>query len=183
MAQFDACVDYVLKHEGGLSEEKADPGGITNMGISLRFLRELDSDTLKRVGIFSEVSDQTIRDLTKDQAEKIYYSEFWNKGPFDKIMNFIIGKYIFDMAVNHGISQATRLVQRACCSAQKMKDYIKDDALFGAKTVSAVNQASFMLIPALISERTGYMRQLVAVNPKLEVELEGWLTRAFDVSY
>lgn len=183
MAQFESCVQYVLKHEGLLSEDKADPGGITNFGISLRFLREVDSDTLKRIGIFEEVTEQTIRDLTQDQAEKLYYSEFWVKAPFDKIQNGITGKYIFDMSVNHGLVEAIRLTQRACCAAQKVKDYVKDDSLFGAKTLSAVNQVSFMLIPALIATRAGYMRQLVAVNPRLEVFLEDWLTRCFDVSF
>lgn len=181
MANFDSCVAYVLVHEGGLTKNKADPGGITNFGISLRFLRDVPKDNLKRVGIFGEVTEQTIIDLTKDQAEKLYYSEFWLKAPFDKIMNNMLGKYIFDMSIHHGLSQAVRITQRACCSAQKVKDYVKDDALFGSKTLQAINQASFMLVPALISERTGFMRQLVAVNPKLEVFLDGWLNRAFDI--
>jgi len=179
VAQFDACVAYVLANEGGLSEHPSDPGGITNFGISLRFLREVNHDTLKRIGIFDAVTEKTIRDLTKDQAEKLYFSEFWMKGPFDKIMNGILGKYIFDMSVNHGLCQAIKITQRACCSAQKTKDFIADDGLFGPKTLQAINQASFMLIPALISERTGFMRQLVAVNPKLEVFLNGWLERCF----
>ena len=181
MAQVDTCVQYVLGHEGGLTENPSDPGGITNFGISLRFLRELDPDDLKRTGIFTEVSEQTIRELTKEQAEKIYFSEFWLKGPFDKVMNTNLAKYIFDMSVMHGLPQAVRITQRACCAAQKVKDYVKDDALFGAKTLQAINQASFMLIPALIAQRTGYLRQLVAVNPKLELFLDGWLTRAFHI--
>ncbi len=181
MANFDSCVAYVLSHEGGLSKNIADPGGITNMGISLRFLRDVPEDNLKKAGIFGEVTEQTIIDLTQVQADKLYYSEFWTAAPFEKIMNGMIGKYIFDMAVHHDISQATKIVQRACCAAQKMKDYVKDDGLFGSKTLSAVNYASFMLIPALIAERSGFMRQLVAVNPKLDVFLDGWLTRAFDI--
>lgn len=181
MANFDSCVAYVLSHEGGLTKNKADPGGITNMGISLRFLRDVPEDHLKKVGIFGEVNEQTIIDLTKEQAERLYYSEFWTAAPFEKIMNGIIGKYIFDMSVHHGLTQTTKITQRACCSAQKVKDYVKDDGLFGSKTLSAINYASFMLIPALISERAGFMRQLVAVNPKLDVFLDGWLTRAFDI--
>ncbi len=181
MAVFESCVDYVLRHEGGLTKDAADPGGITNMGISLRFLREVDELLLKRVGIFDEVSEQTIIDLTKDQAEKIYYSEFWLRAPFEKIINNILAKYIFDMSVNLGIAQAVKITQRACCAAQKMKDYVKDDGMFCSKTLQAINQASFMLIPALIAQRTGFYRQLVAVNPKSEIFLDGWLVRAFDI--
>lgn len=182
MAEFDSCVAYVLGHEGGLTKNNSDPGGITNMGISLRFLRDVPEVYLKKVGIFGEVTEQSIVDLTQEQAEKLYYSQFWIYAPFEKIMNGILGKYIFDMSVHHGLSNATRITQRACCAAQKMKDYVKDDGLFGSKTLSAINYASFTLVPALISERTGFMRQLIAVNPKLEVFWEGWLTRSFDIS-
>lgn len=180
MANFQTCVDYVIKNEGGLSQTAADPGGTTNFGISLRFLRNLDGDALKRLGIFEEVTDQAIINLTKDQAEKIYYAEFWLKAPFEKIMNTNLAKYIFDMHVNHGLSQAVKITQRACCAVNRNKDYLKDDGLFGSKTVGAINYGSFMLIPALISERSGFMRQLVAVNPKLECFIEGWLNRAYN---
>lgn len=181
MANFDACVAYVLKHEGGLSENKSDPGGCTNFGISLRFLREVSADTLKRVGIFSEVSEQTIKEMTLDQAQKIYLIEFWNAAPFEKIINNNLAKYIFDMSVHHGLHQAVKIAQRACCSAQKLKDYVKDDGIMGGKTLQAINQASFMLIPPLLSERAGFMRQLVAVDSKLAVFLDGWLCRAYDI--
>lgn len=181
MATFETCLDYVLKHEGGLTKDASDPGGITNFGISLRFLREVDELLLKRIGIFGEVSEQSIIDLTQSQAEKIYYTEYWIKAPFEKIINGMLGKYIFDMSVNLGIAQAIKITQRACCAAQKVKDYVHDDGLFEAKTLQAINQASFMLIPALIAQRSGFYRQLVAVNPKLEIFLDDWLVRAFDI--
>ncbi len=181
MANFDSCVAYVLGHEGGLSQNKSDPGGATNFGISLRFLREVDSDSLKRISIFGDVTEQTVVDLTKEQAEKIYYSEFWIKAPYDKIQNSIIGKYVFDMHVHHGLSMATKIAQRACSAAQKTKDFVKDDGLFGARTCQALNQASFMVIPPLISERSAFMRQLVALDKKLEVFLDGWISRAYDI--
>ena len=181
MANFESCFAYVLKNEGGLSENKSDPGGVTNWGISLRFLREVPEESLKKAGIFEGVNEQTIRDLTQSQAEKIYYSEFWTKAPFDKVINTNLGKYIFDMSVHHGLYQAVKITQRACCDVQKVRDYVKDDGIMGPKTLAGINQASFMIIPALIAERAGFMRQLVAVNPKLEVFLDGWLTRAYHI--
>ena len=181
MSNYDAFLAYVLKHEGGLSKNPNDPGGITNQGISLRFLREVNQDTLKRVGIFGDVTEQTIEELTSDQIYKLYYSEFWMAAPFDKIINNNLAKYFFDMSVNHGITQATRIMQRACCAAQKLKDYVKDDGLCGSATIAAINHASFMLIPAMIATREGYYRQLAASNEKLSVFLDGWLTRAYDI--
>jgi len=35
--RFQYCVGIILQHEGRLSEDKRDPGQITNWGISLRF--------------------------------------------------------------------------------------------------------------------------------------------------
>ncbi|MGC2661764.1 MAG: glycosyl hydrolase 108 family protein [Bryobacteraceae bacterium] len=182
MADFEYCLKYVLEHEGGLSQNPSDPGGTTMKGISLRFLREVNPHTLKRVGIFEPVNEQSIIDLTDDQISKLYYSEFWIQAPFEKLQNGILAKYIFDMSVNHGLVEAVKLTQRACCAAQKKKDYVKDDGIMGGNTIQAINQASFMLIPALIAQRSGFMRQLVAVNPKLEVFLDGWLTRCFNVT-
>lgn len=180
MAEFDSCLEYVLPHEGEYSDHPSDPGGATNQGISLRFLQGVDKDTLKRIGITGALNKKTIQDLTDEQIKSLYYTEFWVKAPFDKIMNGMIAQYIFDMSVHHGLEQAVKNTQRACCSAQKMKNYVKDDALFGKLTLQAINQASFMLIPAMISERTGFMRRLVAVKPELAVFLDGWLTRAYD---
>ncbi len=39
MSIFSTAHDYMMKNEGGLSENPADPGGVTNYGISLRFAK------------------------------------------------------------------------------------------------------------------------------------------------
>ena len=181
MADFNACVDHVLANEGGYSDNLKDKGGATNFGISLRFLKEVNPKTLARIGITGEVNKQVIKELTKEKAISLYYSEFWNTARFDKIMNGIIAKYVFDMAVNHGLHQATLNVQRACCSAQKKLDFIMCDGLLGPKTLGAINQISFSLIPPMISERAGFMRRIVARKPDQKVFLDGWLTRCFDI--
>jgi lysozyme family protein len=183
MADFNACVEYVLGHEGGYSDDKKDAGGATNFGISLRFLQEVNKGTLKRIGITDTrtPTKQTIKELTKEQAVSLYYSEFWNQTRFDKIMNTIIAKYIFDMSVNHGLQQATKNVQRACWAAQKKKDFLIDDGLLGPKTLGAVNQISFSLIPAMMAERAGFYRRLVIRKPDQEKFLDGWLERAYDL--
>ena len=72
MSDFNVAVDFVLENEGGLSENPKDTGGITNFGISLRFLRELPNENLRRYGIFEPVTEMTVRDLTIDQAKFIY---------------------------------------------------------------------------------------------------------------
>lgn len=63
MALPGPSIDLVLRHEGGLSDDPNDPGGLTNFGISLRSYPELGADG--------------IRSLTRAQAEAIYLKDFW----------------------------------------------------------------------------------------------------------
>jgi lysozyme family protein len=181
MAQFEDCLEYVLSHEGGYVDHPKDPGGATNKGISIALVKGMDKKILDRLGIKGAITKETIKGLSDSQISGIYFSEFWNKAAYDKIMNGMIAKYIFDMSVHHGLVQSVKNTQRAACSAQKQKDYVKDDGIMGPKTIQAVNQASFSIIPALISERAGFMRRLVAVKPELSVFIDGWLSRAYDI--
>jgi lysozyme family protein len=38
--RFDICLAFTLKTEGGYVDNPADPGGATNMGITLATLRQ-----------------------------------------------------------------------------------------------------------------------------------------------
>ncbi len=40
MSNFEKAVEKVLEHEGGYVDHKNDPGGATNYGISLRFVKQ-----------------------------------------------------------------------------------------------------------------------------------------------
>jgi len=39
MSELDACLEFTLKEEGGYVNDKRDPGGATNMGITLATYR------------------------------------------------------------------------------------------------------------------------------------------------
>lgn len=174
MANFESVIKFVLDNEGGLSENPRDPGGITNFGISFRFLKSLSPDDLKRYGLHDPVTEDDVRGMTIDQAKAIYRGEFWEHAPFEKIINGTLAKYIFDMAVNHGIGTATKLTQRAVWAANKKKDMIKDDGVFGAQTLQAINYSGFMLLPCLMAVRADYCRAIG--KPEF---LEGWLKRCY----
>ena len=60
---FDAAVRFVLRREGGLVDDAADPGGLTNMGIAL-------DEHL-------EMTAEQIRTLTRTQAIAIYERDYW----------------------------------------------------------------------------------------------------------
>jgi len=90
MVNFDVAVDRVLSHEGLYSNDPNDPGKETKFGISKRAYPNLD-----------------IKNLTREDAIKIYYDDYWR--PFlDLSITNYVQFHLFDYAVNSGINQATK---------------------------------------------------------------------------
>lgn len=183
MGDFNKAVDFVLENEKGLSENPNDAGGITNFGISLRFLRELPSENLRRYGIFEiTMSDQTIRDLTRDQAKFIYRGEFWEVAPFEKIKSQRVCDYVFDMACNCGVAQSIKIIQRSLWAVFFNRDVVKDDGILGEQTLTRLNFLSDNeILPVLIANRASYYRLLAEIRPKDKENLNGWLNRCYRI--
>lgn len=178
MADFDEALKFVLANEGGLSDNPNDAGGLTNFGISLRFLRSFgDKYDFNKNGILED----DIKALTKEQVALIYYQEFWRAAPFEKILNDRIANYVFDCCVHHGVAVGIRLLQRALWASFSRIGYVADDGILGLMTLKGANEATFMLLSALPAERAGYCRLLAAKQAKNEVFLNGWLTRCYRI--
>jgi lysozyme family protein len=178
MSQFDPAVAYILQQEGGLSENPYDHGGITNFGISLRFLQSIPLDRLKSYGIFT-VDNDTIRNLTLDQVKELYRGEFWNHARFSDIQNQVHANYIFDMAINMGLAPAIKCAQRACWAIMNRWEELPDDGILGDKTLAILKQCGFLLMPALRAERANYYRQLVTQDATRKEFLRGWYDRTY----
>ena len=88
MKDFDKALKFVLKWEGGYSNDKNDLGGETNFGISKRSYPELD-----------------ISKLTLKQAKEIYYQNYWLKCDCDELP-YPFDIVVFDTAVNMGKRRA-----------------------------------------------------------------------------
>ena len=76
--------------------DKNDPGGETKFEISKRRYSALN-----------------IKDLTLEDAKKIYYRDFWQKGRFEEILDDIVATQLFDLLVNLGIRVSVIVLQRA----------------------------------------------------------------------
>lgn len=112
---FDAAFDKLIGHEGGLVDDPKDPGGLTKYGVSQRAYPALD-----------------IRSLTLDQAKAIYLRDYWTKAACDQVPDTIRFD-LFDTAVNSGVTQAIKLVQRAV--------YVTADGAIGPNTLTALKAA------------------------------------------
>ena len=183
MAEFAAAVAFVLANEGGFSASPMDAGGATNFGISLRFLRDIPSDRLRKYGIFShELSVSDIANLTLDQARLIYLGEFWNIEPFESISKQSVANYVFDCCVLHGTSQGIYILQHALWAVDQRRDAVKADGKLGSETLLAegrVDEKS--LISALMACRDGFIRICAALRVENKEFFDGWLNRCYKI--
>lgn len=185
MSDFSLAIPTILRHEGGFSDDKTDPGGATNFGISLRFLiksGDLDGDGLLDGDIDGDhdIDVDDIRKMTRKEAENIYFLYFWQKYDYSRINSLLLATKIFDLSVNAGPAQAHKISQRAIWSANSYK-CIEDDSLLGPKTISFLNKTNpDLILAALKSEAAGFYRGLIQKNPDLNKYLNGWLKRAYE---
>lgn len=145
---FDQVFDRLIDHEGGYVNDPQDPGGETNWGISKRSYPNLD-----------------IKNITRDEAKAIYFVDYWKRSGADKY-DAAIGYQVFDAAVNSGIENSVRFLQRAVDVA--------DDGHVGPITLSAINKMSVTdVISRFNAERLEFMTKL----SNWEHNSRGWARR------
>lgn len=183
MSLFAPALQYMLLREGGLEESASDPGGITNHGISLRFLKSIAPERLRMYGVPIYVSAETIRELTIEQARALYQGEFWDHAPFSEINSQDIANYLFDACVNMGIAPGVKCLQRALWAARSNRTILVDDGILGAETLKQTNWTdSVLLLSSLRSERGGEYRLIAQSHPAENNNLDGWLNRSYNHS-
>jgi lysozyme family protein len=183
MSQFEPALKYLLQREGDLQESPNDPGGITKCGISLRFLKSLDSASLRKYGLptAENISRVDVEQLTPGQIKALYQGEFWDHAPFDRINNQNICNYLFDACVNLGIAPAVKCLQHAIWALERDRTALLDDGILGPKTLDFTNNHNqFALLSAMRSERAGEYRLIAKDRPEQNVYLNGWLNRSYN---
>ena len=139
---FTTAFEKLLGHEGGYSDHQDDPGGKTRYGITEAVARE--------VGYRGDM-----RELPLDLAQRIYKDRYWDAVQAEHLPADI--RYaVFDAAVNSGVAQAAKWLQRACG--------VKDDGVIGPQTIRAAN--------ALHPE--GLKRKMLAQRLRFMATLANW---------
>lgn len=177
MANFESAIKKTLKHEGGYNEVKGDAGGATNFGISLRFLKSIFKDNnTADIDHDGDVDANDIKNLTENQAKKIYYDHFWLANKCIYIESDDVAAKYFDMCVNMGGKQATKLLQQAC---NHLGHELVVDGVIGQGTLSAVNKIDERVLLTLLRfECIIFYRKLVLGNAELAKFIKGWHARA-----
>ena len=148
---FDQCFDKLISHEGGYVNHASDPGGETNYGISKRAYPSLD-----------------IKALTLADAKAIYKRDYWDRAQCDQLPSQL-SYLVFDAAVNSGIGQSIRFLQRAVGVA--------DDGSIGPITLSAAKR---MDTDSLCARFLGHRLEFMTKLSTFDVFGKGWARRVAD---
>lgn len=178
---FDKAILITLKHEGGFVNDPVDPGGATNWGMSIRFLLSagdadgdgwLDGD-LDHDG---DVDIDDIKNMTVEQARKLYRVHFWDKYNYDKIVDFTVAARAFDMTVNMGARQTGKIIQRAL---NELGNNLVVDGKIGKNTFATINCTDpEMLMSEIRQAHAQFYLDLIKAKPKFAKYRKGWLRRA-----
>ena len=179
-ANFEQAMTLVLKHEGGYVDHPDDPGGATNYGISLRYLKDLKDVEGFLIGDLDkdgDVDDLDIRLMTKEKATEIYRSQWWDRYDYASLQDHFIAAKVFDFAINMGAGASHRLLQKAL---NELGFELDIDGKLGPMTRSAVEVANkSTLLWGLVNQAMERYVSLWKKNPAYASFLHGWLRRAF----
>jgi lysozyme family protein len=153
---WNACLAFVFSVEGGYTDDPMDPGGATNLGITL--------DELS-VWRHSAVTKGDVMNLGRDEAGAVYRANYWNAMRCADLPAGV-DLMVFDAAVNTGNGRSAKFLQAACRTAV--------DGAIGPRTLAAAHaRPAAALIAALAAARLAFYQGL----PTFSHFGHGWTDR------
>lgn len=136
---FDPIMDdEIFPSEGGYVNDKHDPGGETNLGISKR-----------------SYPNEDIAGMTRARAKAIYRRDFWNKVQGDRLPPGV-DLVAMDAAVNSGVKRSVKWLQ-----ASTGLTGIAVDGIMGPATLGYISaHLPATVIKKACAARLGFMRGL-----------------------
>ena len=161
MDRFEKIFDYLLKVEGGYSNDKYDAGGKTKYGITEEDARD-----------FGYKGD--MQDLTKDFAKNIYLKKYYLGNKLDKVVNDKVALSVCDFIVNGGAWGA----KKAQAALNELGFDLRVDGILGEKSLAALNEVDEnKFLEKYHDLQRRYYRVLAANKPSQKKFLTGWLNR------
>lgn len=154
--KFLHALDKVLVHEGGFSDHPKDPGGATNLGVTLRTWQAW----LRR-----PVTVEQLKKLTPADVAPMYKRKFWDVVSCDSLpagLDYVV----FDFSVNAGPGRAVKTLQTAVGAIP--------DGVVGPKTLAAISAVGVeKAIERFAEERLKFYKSL----PTFDTFGRGWTRR------
>lgn len=170
MANYKQLIPFILKWEGGFSNDPKDLGGATMKGVTLKTY----TDYCRRKGL----PKPTVEDLKKipdSHWGDIFKSMYWDRWKADQILSQAVANLLVDWVWLSG-SYSITTTQRFL--GFKGSDV---DGRVGPKTIKAINDAGPKLFDGLYKERIAYIERIVKARPANLKFRRGWLNRLRDL--
>jgi lysozyme family protein len=136
---FDEAFGVLLGEEGAYSNDSRDPGGETMWGVT------------RKVAL-QEGYTGGMHVLPKDTAKAIYFKRYWQPMRCDSMPD-VLKFSLFDAAVNSGVGQAVKWLQRAMD--------VGDDGVLGPLTLDAAQRGNGLRLAIKFNaERLDFMTSL-----------------------
>ena len=159
-SNFPQAIAYVLASEGGFVNNPADPGGATNLGITIATLRAYRGRA---------VSVDDVRKLGKDEAGAIYRAHYWDAVKADQLP-FAVQLAVLDLLGRRRFDFVTRQVlgKPVLTRLRLLSSRVFADCLLGADFgLRFVNR---------LSQARGRIRRRVVIS-----EIDAKLIRVFQI--
>lgn len=176
--------------EAGYVNNPNDLGGETNHGITKAVADKHKDVLMKKFGW-----DGNMRNLTTSMAFYIYDVDYWSKVFGDKLLALspILADKMFDIAINMGVSTASRFLQQflnAMNNQQRLYLDLKVDGILGNVSMSTLStfasirgqEGVMRLVHYLIAAQTSRYVDISLSREANETFTYGWLGRAYDTA-
>lgn len=149
MADVALLAPKILKWEGGFVNDKADPGGATNMGVTLSTWRQVGYDK----DLDGDIDADDIRLLNKEDFQKVLKKNYWDKWRADEIKSQSIADTLVDWewgSGKYGIIIPQRILG------------VTPDGVVGPKTIEAINkEVPYELFNKIYAARVEFLNHII----------------------
>lgn len=139
---FKSIMKVIFAHEGGYVDHPSDPGGATNLGITIGTLSSWRG---------RKVTKEEVRKLTRTEAWGIYEKNYWTPVRGNELPSGY-DMVAMDAAVNSGVSRGVKWMQRGVG--------VKADGKVGPATLIAVRNGGVIGIKNACLHRMGFLQGL-----------------------
>lgn len=105
---------------------------------------------------------KNLKELSKEQAAKIYQEKYYKERRIDEIKNERIGFAVFDMGVMSNFQNVSRIVQQTL--NESINAGLKTDGIMGSATIDSLNNIpenkTNLFMDKLIDNRMDYLQKL-----------------------